>query len=70
MRTKDKFYCSSKGPEKRMQKSNKEISISGLVCNHVTFAVYPKCRAAMMPKRFADVASRLLMRRFADVLGN
>ena len=52
------------------RKSNKETTISELVRDHVTFAVYPKCCAALMLKRFADMSSRLLMHRFADVLRN
>ena len=52
------------------RKSNKETTISELVCNHMTSAVHPKGHAALMPKRFADVSSRLLMHRFADVLRN
>jgi len=55
---------------KRTRKSNKETTISELARDHVTSAVHPKGCAALMPKRFADVSLLLLMRRFADVLGN
>jgi len=55
---------------RRPQKSNKETTISELARDHVTSVAHLKGRAALMPKRFADVSSRLLMRRFTDVLGN
>jgi hypothetical protein len=55
---------------KHTQKSNKETTISELARDHVTFTVHLKGHAALMPKQFADVSSWLLMRQFADVLGN
>ena len=52
------------------QKSNKETTISELAHDHVTSTVHPKGRTALMPKRFADVSSVLLIHRFADMLRN
>jgi hypothetical protein len=63
------FTIQNKIP-KRTRKSNKETTISELVRDHMTLAVYPKGRTTMMPKRFADMSLLLLLCWCADALGN